>query len=61
MEEDQGRRKGEAENKKNKLSTEELSGLGTWLVWEGLERLRAWGACQEQDQNLLYAHMEMPR
>lgn len=43
MEKDQGRRKGEAENKKNKLSIEELSGLGTWLVWEGLGRLRAWG------------------
>lgn len=37
MEEDEGRRKGEAENKQNKLSIEEeLSGLGTWLVWEGL-------------------------
>lgn len=42
MEEDEGRRKGEAENKRNKLSIEELSGLGTWLGWEGPGRLRAW-------------------
>lgn len=52
-----GRREGEAENKKNTLSIEELSGLRRW---EGMERPRAWRACQESEQNLLNTHVEMP-